>query len=73
MLTRILDERPENPLEVFEEYCNREKRKRFDYKLDTFLEKNPENKEIKLAIAQKKQFKVTPWNNLQNPSLSFCN
>lgn len=71
MLARILDERPENPLEVFEDYCDREKRKRFDYKLDTFLEKKPENKEIKHAIAQKKQFKVISWTDLWKSESQF--
>lgn len=58
-LTKILDERPENVYDVFEDISKDAKRSRFTSNVDTVQDKIDQSTEVALAQVQKKLFSVS--------------
>ncbi len=58
VLTKILDERPENVVDTFEDISQEEKRARFRSDVDTVQDKVDKTTEVGLAEIQEKLFKV---------------
>lgn len=58
MLTKILDERPDNVCDVFEDISKEEKRAKFTSDVDTVQDKVDKTTEVALAEIQEKLFKV---------------
>ena len=58
VLTKVLDERPENPVDIFEDISNAEKRNKFTSDVDTVQDKVDKTTEVALAEIQEKLFKV---------------
>jgi len=56
VLTKVLDERPENVADIFEDISKEEKRAKFKSDTDTVLDKVDESTEVALAEVQKKLF-----------------
>jgi radial spoke head protein 4A len=56
VITRILDERPENVVDIFEDISQDEKRAKFKSSVDTVLNKNDKSTEVALAEIQSKLF-----------------
>lgn len=59
VLTRILDERPDDPVDIFESVSSDEKRAKFVSNVDTVQNKNEKSTEIALAEIQQKLFSVS--------------
>ena len=58
VLTKVLDERPENVADVFEDISSEEKRAKFTSDSDTVQDKVDKTTEVALAEIQEKLFKV---------------
>ncbi len=58
VLTKILDERPENVADTFEDISKEEKRAKFVSDVDTVQNKIDKTTEVALAEIQEKLFKV---------------
>ena len=62
MLTKILDERPENVADTFEDISHDEKKAKFTSDVDTVQDKVDKTTEVALAEIQEKLFKVRQIN-----------
>ena len=58
VLTKVLNERPENVVDVFEDVSKEEKRAKFTSKVDTVQDRIDKTTEVALAEVQEKLFKV---------------
>ena len=58
VLTRVLDERPDNVIDVFEDISKDAKREKFTSNVDTVQDKIDKSTEVALALIQKKLFSV---------------
>lgn len=58
MLTKILDEKPNNVVDIFEDLSHDVKREKFKQEDDTIRTKSEKSSEIKLAEVQEKLFLV---------------
>lgn len=58
VLTRILDERPCNLVDIIEDLSREAKRKDYRSKVDTVLDKKDKTDEVELAEVQQKLFTV---------------
>lgn len=56
VLTKVLDERPENVIDIFEDISKNEKKAKFSSKVDTVQNKNDKSTEVALAEVQEKLF-----------------
>jgi radial spoke head protein 4A len=65
-LTKILDERPENVVDVFEDISNHTKRAKFTSNVDTVQDKIDQSTEVALAQVQRKLFAVRPCFSISN-------
>ena len=59
VLTKVLDERPENAIDVFEDISKEEKRAKFTSNVDTVQDKIDKTTEVALAEIQQKLFSVS--------------
>ena len=59
VLTRALDERPDNLVDVFEDVSKDVKRSKFTSDVDTVQNKLDRSTEVALALIQKKLFSVS--------------
>ena len=59
VLTKVLDERPENVVDVFEDISKEEKRAKFTSNVDTVQNKIDKSSEVALAEIQQKLFSVS--------------
>ena len=59
MLTKILDERPEDAADVFEDYSKGQKKEKFISDVDTIQPKDEKSTEVALAEVQEKLFGVS--------------
>lgn len=59
VLTKVLDERPENVIDIFEDVSKDEKRAKFISDVDTVQNKNDKSTEVALAEVQEKLFSVS--------------
>jgi radial spoke head protein 4A len=59
VLTKVLEERPENVADVFEDFSNNEKRAKFVSNVDTVQNKHDKSTEVALAEIQEKLFSVS--------------
>ena len=59
MLTKILDERPEDAVDVFEDYSKGQKKEKFISDVDTIQTKDEKSTEVALAEVQEKLFGVS--------------
>ena len=59
MLSKVLDERPENVIDVFEDLSKDEKRAKFTSNVDTVQNKDDKSTEVALAEVQEKLFSVS--------------
>ena len=59
VLTKVLDERPENVVDIFEDISNDEKRSKFTSKVDTIQDKIDKSTEVALGEVQEKLFLVS--------------
>ena len=70
LLTKILDERPENVIDVFEDISKDQKRSKFRSNVDTVQNKVDKTTEVALAEIQEKLFSVSKYEkysyNMQN-------
>ena len=66
VLTKILDERPENVVDVFEDVSKEEKRAKFTSDVDTVQDKLDKSTEVALAEVQEKLFSVSRNHNCGN-------
>ena len=58
VLTKVLDERPENVVDVFEDISKKEKKEKFTSNVDTVQNKIDKSTEVALAEIQEKLFSV---------------
>jgi len=58
VLTKILDEKPNNVVDIFEDLSHDVKREKFKQEDDTIRTKSEKSSEIKLAEVQEKLFLV---------------
>ena len=59
MLTKVLDERPDNAVDVFEDYSKDQKKEKFTSDVDTIQAKDEKSTEVALAEVQEKLFGVS--------------
>ena len=59
VLTRVLDERPDNVVDIFEDVSKDTKRSKFTSNVDTVQDKIDKSTEVALAQIQKKLFSVS--------------
>jgi radial spoke head protein 4A len=59
LLTKILNERPNDAVDILEDLSKQQKRERFVNQVDTLLNKPEKSTESKLADIQKSLFMVT--------------
>ena len=59
VLTKVLDERPENVVDVFEDLSKKEKKEKFTSNVDTVLNKIDKSTEVALAEIQVKLYSVS--------------
>jgi len=55
----VLEERPENVADVFEDFSNNEKKAKFVSRVDTVQNKDDKSTEVALAEIQEKLFSVS--------------
>ena len=70
-MTRILTDRPQNVVDIFEDLSNLEKREKFVSKVDTLIEKPDKASEIKLAEVQRSLYIVSCHSRLNDFILLF--
>ena len=58
VITKVLDERPENVVDIIEDFSKTEKRAKFTSHVDTVQDKAEKTTEVALAEIQDKLFKV---------------
>ena len=61
VLTKVLDERPENVVDVFEDLSKKEKKEKFTSNVDTVLNKIDKSTEVALAEIQVKLYSVSSY------------
>ena len=61
VLTKVLDERPENVVDVFEDISKEEKKSKFASNVDTVQDKIDKSTEVALAEIQEKLFSVSSY------------
>ena len=61
VLTKVLDERPENVVDVFEDLSKKEKKATFTSNVDTVLNKIDKSTEVALAEIQVKLYSVSSY------------
>ena len=59
VLTKVLDERPENVIDIFEDISKKEKKEKFTSNVDTVQNKIDKSTEVALAEIQVKLFSVS--------------
>ena len=59
VLTKVLDERPENVVDIFEDVSKEEKKAKFTSNVDTVQDKIDKSTEVALAEIQEKLFSVS--------------
>ena len=59
MLSKVLDERPENVCDIFEDISKDTKRSKFTSQVDTVQDKIDQSTEVALAQVQRKLFAVS--------------
>lgn len=59
VLTKVLDERPDNAVDVFEDYSKDQKKEKFTSDVDTIQAKDEKSTEVALAEVQEKLFGVS--------------
>lgn len=65
VLSKVLDERPENVADIFEDVSKDAKRSKFTSKVDTVQDKIDHSTEVALAQIQRKLFAVSIKANYQ--------
>ena len=58
VLTKVLDERPTNAVDIIEDISRKEKQEKFSSRVDTVLDKADRTAEVALAEIQVKLFSV---------------